>query len=48
MTGRGQPAWMRAVLRAERTVGEWSAAEKNTSSHRARAFTALQPLLAAL
>ena len=38
----GQPAG------AERTVGEWSAAEKNTSSHRARAFTALQPLLAAL
>jgi len=38
----GQPAG------AERTVGEWSAAEKNDSSHRARAFTALQPLLAAL
>ena len=33
---------------AERTVGEWSAAEKNASSHRARAFIALQPLLAAL
>ena len=31
----GQPAG------AERTVGEWSAAEKNAASHRARAFTAL-------
>ncbi len=33
---------------AERTVGQWSAAEKNAFSHRARAFIALQPLLAAL
>ncbi|GAA2068477.1 RdgB/HAM1 family non-canonical purine NTP pyrophosphatase [Microbacterium hatanonis] len=33
---------------AERTVGEWSAAEKNAASHRARAFEALAPLLAAL
>lgn len=32
----------------ERTVGEWSAEEKNAFSHRARAFTALVPLLAAL
>lgn len=30
---------------AERTVGEWSAAEKNAESHRARAFAALVPLL---
>lgn len=30
----------------ERTVGQWSASEKNASSHRARAFTALAPLLA--
>lgn len=30
---------------AERTVGEWSAAEKNALSHRARAFAALVPLL---
>ncbi len=30
---------------AERTVGEWSAAEKNAASHRARAFAALLPLL---
>jgi XTP/dITP diphosphohydrolase len=36
----GQPAG------AERTVGEWSAEEKNASSHRARAFRALAPLLA--
>jgi XTP/dITP diphosphohydrolase len=36
----GQPAG------DERTVGEWSADEKNASSHRARAFTALAPLLA--
>jgi XTP/dITP diphosphohydrolase len=36
----GQPAG------AERTVGEWSAEEKNAASHRARAFTALAPLLA--
>ncbi len=28
-----------------RTVGEWTAAEKNASSHRARAFHALLPLL---
>ncbi|WP_345803047.1 RdgB/HAM1 family non-canonical purine NTP pyrophosphatase [Microbacterium sp. AZCO] len=33
---------------AERTVGEWSAAEKNEASHRARAFRALAPLLTAL
>ncbi|GGH40119.1 RdgB/HAM1 family non-canonical purine NTP pyrophosphatase [Microbacterium album] len=32
----------------ERTVAEWSAAEKNAASHRARAFIALEPLLAAL
>jgi XTP/dITP diphosphohydrolase len=30
---------------AERTVGEWSAEEKNAVSHRARAFAALVPLL---
>ena len=36
----GQPAG------AERTVGEWTAEEKNAASHRARAFTALAPLLA--
>ncbi len=33
---------------AERTVGEWDAAEKNGASHRARAFAALAPLLAEL
>lgn len=33
---------------AERAVGEWTAAEKNAASHRARAFRALAPLLAAL
>ena len=33
---------------AERTVAEWSADEKNAASHRARAFAALAPLLAAL
>ncbi len=33
---------------AERTVGEWSAEEKNAHSHRARAFAALLPLLAEL
>jgi XTP/dITP diphosphohydrolase len=38
----GQPA------DAERTVGEWSAKEKNAASHRARAFVALGPLLAQL
>lgn len=38
----GQPAG------AERSVGQWSAAEKNAASHRARAFVALAPLLAAL
>ncbi|HWI29954.1 MAG TPA: RdgB/HAM1 family non-canonical purine NTP pyrophosphatase [Microbacterium sp.] len=38
----GQPAG------AERTVGEWSAAEKNAASHRARAFVELIPLLATL
>ena len=31
---------------AERTVGEWSAAEKNADSHRARAFAELVGLLA--
>lgn len=31
---------------AERTVGEWTAEEKNAASHRARAFIALAPLLA--
>jgi XTP/dITP diphosphohydrolase len=30
---------------AERTVGQWSAEEKNAVSHRARAFAALVPLL---
>jgi XTP/dITP diphosphohydrolase len=38
----GQPA------AAERTVGEWSADEKNAASHRARALRALAPLLAGL
>ena len=33
---------------AERTVGEWTAAEKNAESHRARAFAELVALLAAL
>ncbi|MDY0909348.1 RdgB/HAM1 family non-canonical purine NTP pyrophosphatase [Microbacterium sp. CFBP9034] len=33
---------------AERTVGEWSAAEKNAASHRARAFALLAPLLTGL
>ncbi|GAA2012338.1 RdgB/HAM1 family non-canonical purine NTP pyrophosphatase [Microbacterium ulmi] len=33
---------------AERTVGEWTAEEKNAASHRARAFRALVPLLAEL
>lgn len=33
---------------AERTVGEWDAAEKNAASHRSRAFAALVPLLADL
>lgn len=33
---------------ADRTVGEWSAIEKNGASHRARAFRALAPLLASL
>lgn len=32
----------------ERTVGEFTAAQKNAQSHRARAFTALAPLLATL
>ncbi|MDQ1174237.1 XTP/dITP diphosphohydrolase [Microbacterium testaceum] len=32
----------------ERTVGEWSAAEKNAESHRARAFRELAPLLETL
>ena len=32
----------------ERTVGEWSAEEKNVASHRSRAFRALAPLLAGL
>lgn len=38
----GQPAG------AERTVGEWSDEEKQSQSHRARAFEALIPLLATL
>ena len=38
----GQPAG------AERTVGEWTADEKNAASHRSRAFAALAPLLAEL
>jgi XTP/dITP diphosphohydrolase len=38
----GQPAG------AERTVGEWTADEKNAASHRSRAFAALVPLLAEL
>jgi XTP/dITP diphosphohydrolase len=33
---------------AERTVGEWTADEKNAASHRSRAFQALGPLLEAL
>jgi XTP/dITP diphosphohydrolase len=33
---------------AERTVGEWSAPEKNAASHRSRAFEALVPLLTSL
>jgi XTP/dITP diphosphohydrolase len=33
---------------AERTVGEWTPAEKNAASHRARAFRALVPLLESL
>lgn len=33
---------------SERTVGEWTAEEKNASSHRARAFRELVPLLAIL
>lgn len=33
---------------SERTVGEWSAEEKNADSHRARAFAALVPLLETL
>jgi XTP/dITP diphosphohydrolase len=32
----------------ERTVGEWTDAEKAAQSHRARAFAALAPLLAEL
>lgn len=36
------------VAGAERTVGEWTADEKNAASHRSRAFTALAPLLAGL
>ncbi len=32
----------------ERTVGEWSADEKNAASHRSRAFAALAPLLTRL
>jgi XTP/dITP diphosphohydrolase len=32
----------------ERSVGEWTPAEKNAASHRSRAFTALAPLLASL
>lgn len=34
--------------RAERTVGEWTAEEKNAASHRSRAFAALTPLLTRL
>lgn len=33
---------------AERSVGEWSAEEKNAASHRARAFHALESMLALL
>lgn len=33
---------------SERTVGDWSAAEKNAASHRARAFAELLPLLRTL
>jgi len=33
---------------SERTVGRWTAEEKNAASHRARAFRALAPLLADL
>jgi XTP/dITP diphosphohydrolase len=33
---------------SESTVGEWSAEDKNSASHRARAFQALVPLLAGL
>jgi XTP/dITP diphosphohydrolase len=33
---------------AERTVGEWTAEQKNEASHRARAFAALIPLLQTL
>ncbi|WP_203135474.1 RdgB/HAM1 family non-canonical purine NTP pyrophosphatase [Microbacterium sp. JZ31] len=33
---------------AERTVAQWTAGEKNAVSHRARAFVALEPLLATL
>jgi len=32
----------------ERSVGQWSAQEKNAHSHRARAFVALTPLLATI
>jgi XTP/dITP diphosphohydrolase len=32
----------------QRTVGEWTSAEKNAQSHRSRAFVALAPLLAGL
>ncbi len=38
----GQPAG------EERTVGEWTAAEKNAASHRSRAFRELAPLLETL
>ncbi len=38
----GQPAG------SERSVGEWTAEEKNAQSHRSRAFAALTPLLASL
>ncbi|MFD4957096.1 RdgB/HAM1 family non-canonical purine NTP pyrophosphatase [Microbacterium sp. NPDC058389] len=33
---------------AERSVGEWTAEEKNAASHRSRAFIALAPLLSSL
>ncbi|WP_374974717.1 RdgB/HAM1 family non-canonical purine NTP pyrophosphatase [Microbacterium trichothecenolyticum] len=36
------------VTGAERTVGEWTADEKNAASHRSRAFVALATLLADL
>ena len=35
-------------LEGERTVGQWTAEEKNAESHRSRAFVQLSPLLASL